>query len=267
MTTDTADNILAPIAALTLPDSVALTNKAQAALAFIQSFEIGTAEDYGLAADELKAVKAKATQIEAQRTAITGPMNVALRNINALFAGPANLLATAEKSLKSKMLGWTAEQERIAAEARRKAEEEAAAERKRLEAEAAARQAEADAQAAAAAKAAAAGDTQAAAIAESNAHRAAAQAQEAATTSQMVVAAAPVVERTKAAGVSVAKKIDFEVTDLHALVKHIAERPELVNLLVADSVKLRAYVKGLGMACKLPGVRVFEDRVLSARAA
>lgn len=263
----TENNILAPVAALTLPDSVALTSKAQAALAFIQSFEITSAEDYGLAADELKAVKAKATQIEAQRTSITGPINTALRGINDLFRGPADLLAQAEKSLKGKMLGWTAEQERLAAEARRKAEAEAAAERKRLEEEAAARQAEAERQAAAAQAAAAAGDAQAAAIAESNAQRAAAQAQEAATTSQMVVAAAPVVERTKAAGVSVAKKIDFEVVDLHALVKHVAERPELLQLLVADSVKLRAYVKGLGMACALPGVRVFEDRVLSARAA
>lgn len=261
------DNILAPVAALTLPDSTALTTRAQTVLAFIQEFAVDSAETYGLAADELKGVKARAKAIEDQRTSITVPMNNALKAINDLFRGPKDLLDQAERMLKGKMLAYDQEQERIAAEARRKAEAEAAAERKRLEEEAAARQREAQAQAAAAEKAQAEGDAQAAALAQAAAARAQAEAQAAAATSQMVVAPVVTAPAVKTAGISTSKKLDFEVTDLHALIKHVAEHPELVNLLAADSVKLRAYVKGVGTACALPGVRVFEDRVMSARAA
>lgn len=291
----TTDNILAPVASLTLPDSAALTGRAQSALAFIQDFTVDSPETYGLAADELKAIKQRANALEEQRTAITGPINKALKAINDLFRGPSEMLSQAERLLKGKMLAWDQEQERIAAEARRKAEEAAAAERRRLEAEAAERQRQAEEQARAAAAAAqaqrdaeaaaaaakAAGDAEAAAAAEREAQaqaqaasiaqaatqRAQAEAHVAAETSQMVVAAAPAVERTVVKGISTAKKVDFEVRDLHALVKHIAERPELLALVRVDDVKLRAYVKGLGMATNLPGVRVFEDRVMSARAA
>lgn len=263
----TTDNILAPVASLTLPDSAALTGRAQQALAFIQDFQIDSPETYSLAADELRAIKARANSLEEQRTGITGPINNALKAINALFRGPADLLSQAERTLKGKMLAWDQEQERIAAEARRKAEEAAAAERKRLADEAAAREREAQEQAAAAAAAAAAGDEQTAAMAQAAAARAQAEAQTAAATSQMVVAPVIAVEKPKAAGISTSKKLDFEVVDLHALVKHVAEHPELLALLRTDDVKLRAYVKGLGLAAALPGVRVFEDRVLSARAA
>ena len=261
------DTILAPVASLTLPDSAAMTGRAQQALSFIQSFEIDSQETYSLAADELRAIKTRAAAIEEQRTGITGPINKALKAINDLFRGPADLLAQAERTLKGKMLAWDQEQERIAAEKRRIAEAAAAAERQRLADEAAARQREADAQAAAAAAATAAGDAQAAQLAQAAAERAQAEAQTAAATSQMVVAPVVQIEKPKAAGISTSKKIEFEVVDLHALVKHIAAHPELIALVRQDDVKLRAYVKGLGLAAALPGVRVFEDRVMSARAA
>ena len=50
------DTILAPVASLTLPDSAAMTGRAQQALSFIQSFEIDSQETYSLAADELRAI-------------------------------------------------------------------------------------------------------------------------------------------------------------------------------------------------------------------
>lgn len=261
------DSILAPIAALAIPDAGALTARAQGALGFIQSFTIASVEDYGLAADELRAIKVRANTLEKQRTAITGPINAGLKAINDLFRGPGELLAQGERILKSKMLAWDQEQERLAAIERRRAEEVAAAARKKLEDEAAARQAEADKQAELARKAIAAGDEQAAALAQSNADRANSESQEAAITAQLVVAAPAVATIEKTKGISTSKKVDFEVIDLHALVKHISAHPELLALVIADSVKLRAYVKGLGLACNLPGVRVFEERVLSARAA
>lgn len=303
----TTDTILAPIAALALPDSSALTGRAQQALAFIEGFIVDSQEAYELAGDELQAIKGRAKVLESQRTAITVPMNNALRAINALFGGPAELLEQGEAMLKRKMLDWQQEQERIAAEARRKAEEAAAAERKRLEAEAAERQREADAQAAAAAAAAAAqaeaqaaavaaaaaGNAEAAAAAQREAdaqaqasslaqaatQRAQAEAQAAATTAQVITAPVVHIAPPRASGISTSTKLDFDVTSLRLLVAYIATgkvyaegdpalaHPELLGLIKADEVRLRAYVKGLGAACALPGVRVFEQRVMSARAA
>jgi hypothetical protein len=261
------ESILAPIAALALPDSAGLAARAQQALTFVQSFEIASVEDYGLAADELRAIKVRANKLEEQRTAITGPINAGLKAVNNLFRAPAEFLAQGERVLKGKMLAWDQEQERLARIEREKAGAIAAAERKRLEEEAAARQAEADKQAEIARKAQAAGDAQAVQIAQANADRANSESQEAAIAAQLVVAAPAVVAIEKTKGISTSKKVDFEVVDLHALIKHVAAHPELINLVIADSVKLRAYVKGLGMACQLPGVRVFEERILSSRAA
>lgn len=263
----TTESILAPVAALTLPDSTALTARAQSALAFIESMPVATADDYSLAADELRAIKTRAKAIEDQRTGITGPINKALKAINDLFRGPAELLERAEAVLKRKMLAYDQEQERIAAENRKRAEEAAAAERRRIEEQAAEARRQAQAAAEQAAAAAAAGDAQAAQLATAEAQRQAATAQAASATAQMIVAPVVLPEKVKATGISTSTRLDFEVTDLQALVQHVAAHPELLALVKADEVKLRAYVKGLGTAAKLPGVRVFEVRGMSARAA
>ena len=263
-----APDILAPVATLTLPDASALNQRAQGALEFIRVFAITDPTTYELAAEELKAIKARTASIEAQRTGITKPLNEVLRRINDLFRGPSELLAEAERTLKGKMIAWDQEQARIAAEARRKAEEAAAIERARLADEAAARQREAAEQAAAAIRAQSEGDAQAAELARAAAIRAQSEATAVATTAQLVTAAPVVAEpAAKVKGIATVSKIEFEVVDLHALVKHIAERPELLALIQPDNVKLRAYVRGLGTACALPGVRVFEEKTMRARAA
>lgn len=263
----TTESILAPIAALTVPDAGALTARAQSALDFINSFVVDSQEAYALAGEELRAIKRRADSIEEQRTAITGPINGGLKAINNLFRGPADVLAKAETALKGKMLTWSQEQQRIADDLRRKAEAAAAEARRKLEAEAAAAQAEAAAQARAVAEAQAAGNAQAAALAQAAADRANAEAQTAATSAQLTIAQPVAVLAPKAAGISQSTKLDFEVTSLHELVKHVAAHPELLSLVQADAVRLRAYVKGLGTSCALPGVRVFETTIMSARAA
>lgn len=264
----TTDNILAPVAALTLPDQTMLIGGAQRMLTFITEFAISSNDDFDLAADELKTIKSKAKQIEEQRTAITGPLNAATKAVNDLFRGPSDLLGRAESALKAKMLAWQREVEERAAEARRKAEAEARAAREAAEAEARLAAERAAAQAAAAKEAQATGDAQTAAIAESAAQRARDEASAAAAAAQMTIAA-PVVEIQKPSvkGISTTTRMDFEVISLIELVKHVAAHPDLIGLLKADEVRLRAYVKGLGAACALPGVRVTENKSMSARAA
>lgn len=185
-----------------------------------------------------------------------------------------------------------AERQRLAEEAR-KVEQAAAVERQRIADEAAkvaaAAKAEQDRLAKEAAAAAAAGNAAAAAEAERAAAASRLQAdldaqqakqrdQEAeqrasesaaATRASMAVISAPVTSTstTKASGTSVRNSVEYEVTSLLSLVKHIAENPALINLVMEDSVKLRAYVRGLGLNTNLPGVRVYEKRSMSAKAA
>lgn len=272
----TTDSILAPIAQLALPDSEALGHKARQQLAFVTAFQITSHDDYLLAADELIALKTKAKALEDKRTGITGPINAALKAINDLFRAPAQLLANAEAILKQKMLAYEQEQARIAAEVRRKAEEKADAERKRLEEEAAARAREAEEQAKAAAAAQAAGDAQAASLAQASMQRAQAEAQAAEVNAQLVIALPEVtIEPPRAKGISTSKKLEHEVESIAKLLAYIVTgngdtplaHPDLIGLVKPDDVRLRAYVKGIGLACHLPGVKVTEQRTLSARSA
>lgn len=296
-------NILANLATIQTPDEAQLTTRAQSALRMVESMTVENDEDYSLAADELKAIKAKANSIEAQRTGITGPINDALRAINALFKGPATFLAQAEATIKGKMIAYTTEQERIAAEERRRAEALAAAERKRIEDEARAvreaaeaeqrklAQAEAERVRAAqaeqrriaeesaaatnaaereaaekrAAEASARAEQEAAEAAQHRASVAQAAALQAAALENVasVIVAVPVTQAAaKVSGISTAKSVDFEVFDVLALVKHVAARPELLALIKPDEVKVRAYVRGLGMSANLPGVRVYQKATL-----
>lgn len=268
-------NAITELKSLEIPDESTINRGASAALKMAETFVVSTADDYALAADELRACKAKLNELNARRLSITRPMDAAKAAVMALFAGPIQALEKAEDIYKSGMLTYKTEQDRIAAEARRRAEEAAAAERRRLEQEAAERQRQADAERARleaeARTAAEAGDARAAEQAQ---QQAAQVAQTAAlevaaieNTAQVIVAAAPVVAPIKASGTSVRESFDFEVTDLHALVKHVGEHPELLSLLRADEVKLRAYVRGLGRNTNLPGVRVDVKRTLAARAA
>lgn len=263
----TTQSILAPIASLALPDQASLTQRAQSALDFIDSYEVIDQESYEMAGDELRAVKTRTKLLEEQRTSITGPLNNALRAVNALFAGPARLLEQAEGKLKLKMSGYVTAVERAQAEQRRVAEEAAAAERAKAAAIAAEAEAAAKAAVAQAEAAAATGDESAAAIAQAAVQRAKDEAAAASIAAQVIVAPAPVASMPKAAGISSRTKVDIEVVDLVELVRHVAQHSELIGLLKPNDTALRAYARSLGTAAQLPGTRLVESTVMSARAA
>lgn len=220
------------------PDEAAMTRTAAAAMAMVESFEVNDATTFELAAEELQAIKKRATALDEQRKTITKPLDEAKAATMALFKPAIEVLTKAEGILKSKMLAWQQDEARKAAEARAEAERLAQAERDRIAAEAEKLEAEGKAGEAAVQR----------------------------TVAEMIVAApqVAVAEPPKVAGVSTRTSVDFEVIDLHALVCQVAKQPELISLLSIDSTKLRAYVRGLGMATKLDGVRVFEKATLSA---
>jgi hypothetical protein len=219
------------------PDQAALSRTADSALALVESFEVVDSATYEIGAEELKAIKAKATSLEEQRKAITAPLDAAKKQVMDLFRNPVELLGKAEAILKGKLLAYQQEEQRKAREAQLAAERAAQEERDRLAAEAA--------------KLVAEGREGEAMVKQAVA--------------EMIVAAPPAVqEPAKVAGLSMRSTLDFELVDFQALIRHVAANPELAALLTVDSVKLRAYVKGLGTACKLPGVRVFEKATLAA---
>lgn len=223
---------------VTNPDQAGMARSAQSAIALVEAFEVVDTATYELAADELKDIKARAKQLDDQRKSLTKPLDEVKKNIMDLFRQPLELLTKAENIIKGKMLDYQREEQRKAAEERRKAEEAATAERERLRKEAQD-------------------------LAAEGKHGEAALKT---TVAEMVAPTAVHVEAPpQATGISTRKTVDFEVQDLMALVAHIATRPELIGLIKTDDVKLRAYVRGLGMACKLPGVRVFEKETLAAR--
>jgi DNA polymerase III gamma/tau subunit len=260
---------------------VVFSGQARRMLADATDVTIDSPELYEAAAQDLQRVKSLATQVETARVSITGPLHQAKVAVDNLFKGPKDFLTQAEQKLKNAMLAWDNEQERIRREEQRRAEEIRRQEQARLDAERRQREEEArkreeearrleeEARAAAeAGDASKAEQLQLQAVEEANAASdAAADAHAIATTAEVITMPLSVPEKQKVSGISTSKTVDFEVASLHELVKHVAAHPELISLLQADSVKLRAYVRGLGMNCQLPGVRVFEKKTLSARAA
>jgi len=300
---------LAEVRALQIPDEATLSVGANSALRMAQTFVITGADDYSLAAEELRSASAKLKALEERRMSITRPMDAAKKAVMDLFRGPLAALEQAVDLYKRSMLAYDTEQARIAAEAKREAERLAQIERDRLAAEAAAREAEAqrerdriaaeeaaraatakaeqDRLAAEAAAAKAKGDAAAAEAAEAAAAKkreedeaaaAAAEQKQADVTqaaalevaaiqqvSAVIVAQPTTSAPAKVAGISTAKSFDFELVDLMAVVKHVAEHPELISLLTLDSVKTRALVKSLGHNTKVPGIRVIDKATMAVR--
>ena len=248
--------------------AIVLATKAQNALTSASDFVIDSPTMFELASDDLKQVKALQKEVEEKRTSITGPLNQAVKAVNDLFRSPKEYLDKAEATLKRAMVTWTSEQERIAAEARAKAEADARAERERLaaierEQAEAARKAQEEAQAAAAV-----GDQEAAAAAMAVAQAAEQQAAVAAMTAQVVTVAPAVEAPAKVTGISGRVTYSAEVTDLLALVQAVAAGQAPIECLQADTKFLGAQARAFKKAGQLfPGVMAVAERSIAARAA
>jgi hypothetical protein len=72
-----------------------------------------------------------------------------------------------------------------------------------------------------------------------------------------VIPVAPQVARVE--GVSTATRYRAEVVDLHALVRHVAANPHLVNLLLPNGPALNAQARSLREAMQIPGVKVVKE--------
>lgn len=215
--------------------------RARRMVTFVNGFEVDDEEQYALAADELVNLKARTDAVEATRKAITVPLNTALDAANNLFRGPRSLYEQCTSILKTKMLAY-----RSKVEARQRAEQaererQAEAERQRLAAESATlRQAGLDADA------------------------------DRAEQLSLVMVASPVATSLPTAkGTNVAKGLTFEVENKAVFCRWVigqfGTRPDLLDYIGVDMVKLGAAVKAHGKTLNFEGIRVFEKSTIRVR--
>lgn len=202
-----------------------------------RSSKITSSEKALATGEDLKEIKKLRKELEQKRTSITAPINKALKEINALFKPAKDWLSQAERLMKTELLEYQTEQERIAQEAQRKADEEARKEREKLER-----------------KATIAGlvgmDNKAEELREE------AQTQEA----PVITSAAPKIE-----GVHTRVTWKAEIIDKLAFVKFVIDkRPDLLNLIKIDQAALNAQARSQKGELDMPGIKAVEEKNIVA---
>lgn len=206
---------------------------------------VTTAEQYVVGADLLKGIKALRTKIAETFDPHVRRAHEAHKALVAEKAAAEAPLTQAEQILKHALVTYDNAQAALQREAQRIADEQARRdeEQRRLE-------------------------TAAAMEIEGHDYGDAALVAEAhALLEEPVLAmAAPVAKSTPTvAGLSYRTTYAAQVTDLLALVRHVAQHPELINLLSANGPALNAQARSLKAALRLPGVRVIETRDAAVR--
>lgn len=235
--------------------AVALTEKAQ-------KLVIKNQAQYEDAATLLKTVKGFADNLDAARKKITKPLDDAKKAVMDLFRSPSEALIKAEGQIKSTMIAYSNEQERIRAEQERILREKAAAEESRQrkikedqerqwreKEEAKRREAE---------ELAKAGRAEEARKAQEAADKAAKIAEERRQQASEVYVPAPTVAPTiqKPSGVSMKQNWKARVIN-EALVPR--------EYLIVDVQKLDKIAKAVKGSLSIPGVEMYAEDVLASR--
>jgi len=212
------------------PAVVAVTTEIATLESFAANYAVATVEQFNAGAADLARVKGMQKKLEETRTGITGPMNEALKRVNAFFKSPADRLAAIEQKIKGALVAFDNEQRRKAAEEQARADAAARKERERIEA-------------------------QARKAAESGKVEKAAQLEQRAST-----VVAPIIQREapKVAGLQMRDAWKFVVEDP-------AKVPR--EYLVVDESKIRKVVQALKGDANIPGVRVYAEKVAASSAA
>jgi hypothetical protein len=193
-----------------------------------QAFEITDRHSFQTAAGFLRALKAKQHDLEEMRLSVTRPLIEAQRKVNEWFKDPIGLLERAESTVKRAMGTFERkERERI------EQEERAAIARANAEQEELQRRSTA-------------------AAAKGNERRAAELAARAAS----VVPAAPELAPLKAKGISFGELWGYDVMDELLIPR---------EYLMIDHAKIRAVVKAMKGATKIPGIAVRSSPQVSSR--
>lgn len=232
-----------------------------------RAIAIADHEGFAQAGEFLLGVKALRKEVDATFDPIIAANHAAWKTALASKAKVETPIAEAERFVKVGMAGYQQAQERL----RRVAEEAARRERERLEREQAAaaaaergrleKEAE-ERRLQAAIEAEAAGDKQAA-------DRIIEAAPDPVFVPPLapIFAPAPVMEAPRAAGVSFTEIWDGECIDLWALVQAIATSKAPLSLIEPSKQVIRGTARALRGEMKIPGIRVWSEKRVSARLA
>ena len=117
-----------------IPEDVqVLVAQAEGDMVLAQRFTIASNDNYVQAGEILKTVKGRYQEIEAKRKEMTSPLDEAKRRIMDFFRQPLEQLSNAERQIKSAMLTFMQEQERIRREQEERLQALARVERERLD--------------------------------------------------------------------------------------------------------------------------------------
>ncbi len=263
---DAVSRVKVPSAAVLIKSANVLSRAAELTV-------IASAEDREFAVSDLQDIKTALEAHEAKRRAITDPMNAAIAATMALFKPAKDLMEAADKQLRAKVLAFDADERRKAAEAKAKAEAEQREKQRKAAADAAeasriaeeeARKLQAKAQTAADAgnfAEAAATEMEAAAV-QQTASTAVAEAQ----ATIFAPPPAPAYVAAKKSGTASTTKYKLELTDLSALIKHIASNPAHMVLVTFDQSAANKFATGLKTgAADIPGTKLVEVESLTVR--
>jgi len=205
-----------------------------------QGFKIVTAEGYGGAADQLKAIKSKTKELDELRKSLTKPLDESKKRIMEFFKKPLAFLAMAEASIKSAILKWQEEQESI-----RRAEEDKIRKAQQKEAEELQRRAREEEEKANRFKT------------EKAKEAAQARAEELKAKAAQTAAVVPVVQSKveKVAGIATKTIWKFRITDLSQLPKEYMLPNEKLLGEVARSTK---------GSLEVPGIEFYSENILAA---
>lgn len=216
-----------------LPPKDQLEARATSLLAAVEAMEIDGDSMMEVAAEELVSLKSGYKKLEEARVSHVKPLNDEVKHINNWFRDSIAKMEQAEAALKRKMLNYQREREQrcIAEQARIEA-----AQRKER--------------------------TRLAAKDEADPEQRAANELVALVMTPHVTVVPP-----KLAGVSTKSTYKGRVTDLFALVQYVAKHPEFLYLLQPDATAINQIAKAQRDACRIEGILVYEDKILTTRSA
>lgn len=217
---------------IAVPDAGPM-QRAEAALRQANALAITSQEGLDVAAAELRAIKARAKELDDLRKSLVKPVDEARNRIQGLFKPALEFLDSAERLIKGKVLAYTTEQRRIADEAARKEQDRL----RKLEA-------------AKAARAETKGDVE--------------RAQDIRARAQDIYVPPPPPPR--AAGISTRVLWRAELTDIKALCAAVAAGAAPTDLVQFDQAAGNRLAAALRDAQSYPGVRFVATESLAARA-
>lgn len=208
------------------------TKEADSTLSMVKIIVVKNDDQRRDAAETFNQIRERMKRIEDERKKITGPLNVALDAVNALFKKPYTMLKEARDITEKACIAYDQEKERIRQEQERKLREAAQREedRKKKELEAKAAKAEASGK-----------------VEKAEALRQ--QAQETFVPAPVVVA-----EKVKVAGTKDVTRWDYEITDINAI-------PD--DYWCLDESKIAKVVSATKGTVAIPGIKAFPVKKLA----